>query len=107
MPVLEQRTLGSSGLAVSALGLGCMGMSQFYAGRDDAESIATIHRALDLGVTFFDTADAYGPHTNEVLVGRALRGHRHEVVLATKFGMAFSGDPPKRAIIGRPAYVRA
>jgi aryl-alcohol dehydrogenase-like predicted oxidoreductase len=84
-----------------------MGMSQFYAGRDDAESVATIKRALDLGVTLFDTADAYGPHTNEVLLGRALRGRRHQVVLSTKFGMVFAGDPPKRSICGRPAYVRA
>src|SRR5262245_18835781 len=83
---MQQRHLGTQGPPVSAVGLGCMGMSDFYAGRDEGEAIATIHRALDLGVNFLDTADIYGPHTNEELVGRAIKGQRARVFLATKFG---------------------
>src|SRR2546422_34699 len=83
---MQQRKLGTEGLVVSALGLGCMGMSEFYGSRDDAESIATIHRALELGITLLDTADVYGPFTNEQLVGRAIKDRRERVVLATKFG---------------------
>ncbi|MGI5177797.1 aldo/keto reductase [Dactylosporangium sp. CA-152071] len=100
---MRQRTLGT--LTTSALGLGCMGMSEFYGPGDDAESIATIHRALDLGVTFLDTADMYGPFTNEQLVGRAIAGRRDEVTLATKFGIQRDGDG--RSINGHPDYVRA
>ena len=103
---MTPRTLGPGRLEVSPLGLGCMGMSDFYAGRDDTESIATIHRALDLGVTLFDTADMYGPFTNEQLLGRALKGRRDGVVLATKFGIVRSADDPNlRRINGRPEYV--
>lgn len=105
---LPTRFLGRSGLTVPAIGLGCMGMSEFYAGRDESESVATLHRALDLGVTFLDTADMYGPHTNEQLVGRAIAGRRDEVVLATKFGVVRDpADPSRRGIDGRPEYVRA
>jgi aryl-alcohol dehydrogenase-like predicted oxidoreductase len=104
---MQTRTLGPKGPTVSALGLGCMGMSEFYGGRDDTESVATIHRALDLGVTFFDTSDAYGPHTNEELVGRAIGGRRDQVVLATKFGIVRDpDDPTARGVSGRPEYVR-
>jgi aryl-alcohol dehydrogenase-like predicted oxidoreductase len=103
---MRTRRLGTQGLVVSALGLGCMGMSDFYAGRDDAESMATLERALDLGITFFDTADVYGPHTNEELVGRFLRGRRDRVVLATKFGNVRDANGAWRGVNGRPEYVR-
>lgn len=104
---MQQRKLGSQGLAVSAMGLGCMGMSEFYGQGDEPESIATIHRAIELGVTFFDTSDVYGPHTNEVLVGNALRPYRDKVVIATKFGIVRDADGTRRGISGGPEYVRA
>jgi aryl-alcohol dehydrogenase-like predicted oxidoreductase len=105
---MKKRNLGSEGLVVSQLGLGCMGMSEFYGPGDDAESVATIHRALDLGITLLDTADVYGPHTNEELVGLAIKGRRDEVVVATKFGiMRDPGDTSRRGVNGRPDYVRA
>ncbi len=104
---MESIALGTQGLTVSRQGLGCMGMSDFYGATDDAESIATVQRALDLGVTFFDTADMYGPYTNEQLVGRALGSRRDEAVIATKFGIVREpGYPQRRSINGRPEYVR-
>src|SRR5881296_3180113 len=104
---MKQRKLGRNGPMVSSMGLGCMGMSDFYGHRDDQESIATIHRALDLGVNLLDTADVYGPFTNEELVGRAIRGRRDQVFLATKFGIVRGADPNVRGVNGRPEYVRA
>ncbi|MEO6775630.1 MAG: aldo/keto reductase [Kofleriaceae bacterium] len=102
---MKHRRLGA--LDVGAIGLGCMGMSEFYGKGDDAESTAVIHRALELGVTLLDTSDMYGPHTNEILVGKAIRGRRDKVVLATKFGIQRGGDPRDRSINGKPEYVRA
>ncbi len=104
---MKKRRLGRGGPEISAIGLGCMGMSEFYGPGDEAESLATIERALDLGVAFLDTADMYGPFTNEELVGRAIRGRRQQVVLATKFGIVRTSDPTTRSINGRPEYVRA
>ncbi len=104
---ISTRELGSGGLKVSAEGLGCMGMSDFYGRRDEAEAIATIHRAMEVGITFLDTADMYGPYTNEELVGRAIAGRRDEVVLATKFGIVRDADDPtRRSIRGDADYVR-
>ncbi len=110
---MEQRKLGTQGLTVSAQGLGCMGMSDFYGKRDEAESIATIHLALDLGVNFLDTSDVYGPFTNEELVGKAIKGRRNQVIVATKFGIMRNspsldgGWAPITGISGRPEYVRS
>ncbi|WP_306591974.1 aldo/keto reductase [Geothrix sp. 21YS21S-4] len=102
------RTLGTQGLVVSALGLGCMGMSDFYGVPNDAESTATLHHAVDRGVTFFDTADMYGPHANEILVGKALASVRNLVVIATKFGIVRDPENPSvRGVCGRPEYVRS
>jgi aryl-alcohol dehydrogenase-like predicted oxidoreductase len=103
---MDQRALGSQGLTVSEQGLGCMGMSEFYGTTDEAEAVATIHYALDLGVTLLDTSDAYGPNTNEVLVGGAIAERRDEVIVATKFGLVRDpNDPTARGVNGRPEYV--
>ncbi|OGT97646.1 MAG: aldo/keto reductase, partial [Geobacteraceae bacterium GWB2_52_12] len=110
---MEQRKLGTEGLVVSSQGLGCMGMSDFYGQRNETESIATIHRSLDLGVNFLDTSDMYGPFTNEELIGKAIKGRRNGVVVATKFGIMRSsqnnsgGWAPITGISGRPEYVRS
>ncbi|MDH3259221.1 MAG: aldo/keto reductase, partial [Deltaproteobacteria bacterium] len=104
---MNQRKLGKNGPKVSAIGLGCMGMSEFYGPRDEQESLATLDRAFELGVTFLDTADMYGPYTNEMLVGRAIKGRREKVFLATKFGIVRDpAEPGKRKVSGKPDYVR-
>ena len=104
---MEKKKLGSQGLEVSSLGLGCMGMSEFYGNYNDEESIKTIHRAVDLGITFFDTSDMYGPYKNEELLNKAFKGSRDKVVIATKFGIVRTGDPNVRAINGKPEYVKS
>jgi aryl-alcohol dehydrogenase-like predicted oxidoreductase len=105
---MQTKNLGSQGITASALGLGCMGMSEFYGATNDEESLKTLHRAIELGITFWDTADAYGPHTNEVLVGKALKGIRNKITLATKFGILRDpANPQVRSLSGKPDYVRS
>src|SRR5438552_15173023 len=105
---MEQRRLGDQGLVVSALGLGCMGMSDFYSPTDDAESVAAIHRAFELGITFLDTADVYGPYKNEILVGKAIKGYRDKITISTKFGVVRDPkEPHKRGFNGKPEYLRS
>src|SRR5690242_4059134 len=104
---MEIKALGSQGLKASELGLGCMGMSDFYGRKNDQESIKTIHKAYDLGITFYDTADMYGPYLNEELVGKAIAPFRKEITLATKFGILRDpADPSKRGVNGKPEYVK-
>jgi len=103
---MDQRRLGGQGLMVSALGLGCMGMSWGYGARDDAESVATVHEAIDLGITFFDTAEVYGPYENEKLLGRALQGRRDRVLIATKFGFKIGPDGKTAGTDSRPEHIK-